>query len=135
MEPTLCFVTDQWAYFTTAPLDLQHGVNWDKAPYERVAGPPFAYDQYDIVYQAQLLSRGRKPWAITRVAFTGNLRPPGSRDVCSRLSVDDINAKKAPWLSTADGSVKVWAGTTLGEFRDLVREAGSAGIYIQPSGA
>lgn len=133
-DAVLCFVSDRWAYFTTCPLHLQWGDKWDTRPYERIAGPPYQYADYDLVYQAQLLSRGRKPWKVTRVAFTG-LKPPHGAGGCSGLSVEEINARKAPWLTNGDGKVTVWAGTTLGEFQDLVKKAGSSGVYIQPAGA
>lgn len=29
MSPVLCYVSDQWAYFTTQPLAEQRGDNWN----------------------------------------------------------------------------------------------------------
>ena len=118
-EPVLCYIKDNWAYFTTN-LEDQWGDDWDDAPYEHNAGEPLHYDDCQV----------------TKVAWEANLIPP-----CDRLyryfSVDYINSKGTPWLTSPEwenernGSIEIWAGTPLGEFKELIAMAG--GIVYEPS--
>ena len=41
VSPCLCYVDGCWAYFTTQRLDHQWGDDWNDAPYEHNAGPPY----------------------------------------------------------------------------------------------
>jgi hypothetical protein len=116
----LCFVRAPWAYFTRAPLDQQWGDGWERAPYERHAGPP--YD--DAAKQ------------IVTVAFDGPLLTPDAGDGAQELSVNDINRGSAPWLRTqnviGNAPVRIVAGVSLERFVELVELAG--GRVLAPPG-
>jgi len=121
-EPVLCYIKDNWAYFTTNLKD-QWGDDWDDAPYDSNAGEP--YTHYDDCQ-------------VTKVAWEANLIPP-----CDRLyrcfSVQQINALETPWLTSPDWesnknpAMEIWAGTSLSEFKSLIYGTGGT-IYeaIQP---
>jgi hypothetical protein len=121
-EPVLCYIKDNWAYFTTN-LESQWGFNWNEMPYNRITGKPYEY------------YRGCR---ITKVAWEADLIPP-----CERLnryySVYQINRRITPWLTSPkwenvrNGSIEIWAGTPLSEFKMLIYRAGGT-VYeaIQP---
>ena len=127
----LCYVTGPWAYFTTESLEEQWGDDWNDAPYQHNAGPPYDH-------------RGQ---TIVRVAYDGPLYQPGTYertdydgfgDLDTRgVSVEDINRgrKRWPWLAEMrweDGGhvagVEIWAGSSLEEFVGLV-ESGGGRVY------
>lgn len=116
----LCYVKDRWAYFTTVPLSEAWGDDWNDAPHDCNAGRPKA----DCVV----------------VAFDGDLEvcgtqfgwPPASVEHPHGYSVEEINDGEIPWLATMqyradrgqwDPVVRVMAGTTLAEFRRIVKAA------------
>jgi hypothetical protein len=121
-EPVLCYIKDNWAYFTTNLKD-QWGDDWDDAPYDRNAGEP--YTHYDDCQ-------------VTKVAWEANLIPPSER-LCRYYSVDQINAQKTPWLTSPDWDytrnpdMEIWAGTILSKFKSLIHKVGGT-VYeaIQP---
>jgi len=86
VEPVLCYVAGPWAYFTTWGLSKQWGDDWDDAPYEYNAGPP--YESKDGA------------WTIIKVAWDGPFETPADIGHSSDLSVDQINSGEAPWLKT-----------------------------------
>jgi hypothetical protein len=119
-EPILCYVDECWAYFTTAPLDEQWGDDWNDAPYEHNAGTPYE----------------REPYKISKVAFDfefyGMERPCDSH-LNSPYSVEQINAGAIAWLRTPsyfEKQVIISAGTTLSDFKRLIKEAGGK-VYIE----
>ena len=113
-DPTLCYIDDGvWAYFTTLPLDEATGDDWDDAHYELNAGAPYAQD-------------GAVP---TRIAFDGDFDEPCDH---GSWSVDQINAGRIPWLAApyVMPPCVIYAGTSLSEFKRLIREAGGR-IFVE----
>lgn len=125
-SPVLCYVDGPWAYFTTQELSEQWGDDWDDAPYEHNARPPYEFTDNDR-------RQGREPWEIVKVAWDGNFDPPCAGYGNSPWSVEQINAGAAEWLRTnswhAGKPVAIPAGTTLDRFRELVQEGGGK-VYL-----
>ena len=125
MDARLCYVTNQWAYFTTQPLDKQWGDDWNDWPYEHNAGEPYEYGDRDR-------ERGDQPWEIVKIAFEGPLfTPAGLAGGRSCYSVEQINAGAVAWLTKAYTKpvVNIYAGATVAEFINLVKEAGGK-VYL-----
>lgn len=130
-ESRLCYVDKQWAYFTTAPLELQWGDDWDDAPYEHNSG--FPYDDHYVVENGE---RKRVHHLITKVAWDGPYHPPCESFCNSPWSVKDINSGVVAWLipdkycSVIPGAKPIQAGKTLDEFIALIESAGG-NVYLQ----
>ncbi|MCA9368433.1 hypothetical protein KC887_09365 [Candidatus Kaiserbacteria bacterium] len=117
-EFKLCYIEDNYAFFTTKPLDTQWGDDWNDAPYEHNAGYPYAFDAHDR-------DRGYKPWCIMSVEFICHaLKTPRDGYLNSPYTVQGINKKEVPWLSNE--TTQIWAGCSIGEFTKLIKEAGGA---------
>jgi hypothetical protein len=117
-DPVLCYVEGPWAYFTTQALSDQSGDDWDDAWYEYNAGPPYEPCEDEA-----------GAWRIVRVVFVAGVEM--EQPCCtSSYSVDDVNAKRVPWLMTARWCgppvprVFVWAGTPLSEFIRVIQADG-----------
>lgn len=119
-EFKLCYVNKCWAYFTTNSLKDQWGDDWNDAPYEYNAGEPYEWAEYRKVPE----------YEIMKVAFDGDLLPPGDGFTNSPYSVDTINKGVVPWLRTWDGDIRIFAGVTLEEFKRLIKDAGGD-LYIK----
>lgn len=118
MDKYLCYIEDNFAYFTNNLKD-QWGDDWDDKPYEHNAGPPYENDEFKI----------------TKLAFQSELETPAERSGLNSLySVQDINAKKTPWLSGETynpiKSIEIYAGTTVEEFIDVILNSGGE-IYLK----
>lgn len=118
----LCYVEDQWAYFTELPLDKQWGDDWNDAPYEHNAGTPYCDEGQTIL----------------RIGFRdADLETPGA-DMCnSPYCVQRINQGVVPWLVTPRWSsqspiIKIFAGATPQEFKNKVRAAGGKVFVEEP---
>lgn len=130
-EPVLCYIRGQWAFFTTQKLSEQWGSDWSDAPYEHNSEDPNIYDE-------NAAKRGKKPWTITRIAFECDLETPDTWVLNSPWSVQDINNKETPWLSSGkcgkrgedNEPIEIWAGTTLSEFIHIVQGIGGT-IYTR----
>lgn len=125
----LCFVEGPWAYFTTKELSKQWGDDWNDAPYEHNAGPPYRWREET---DAKL---GLVPWEIVKVAWDGPLVPPCEGHVNSPYSVEEINRGAVAWLRSdhhSRGKILIPAGTTLHEFFSLVEAAGGH-VYVERS--
>lgn len=123
-EPVLCYVDDNFAYFTTQKLEHQCGDDWDDVPYEHNAEPP--YEDWENAID------GKEPrWTITKVAFESDLSEAKGYMINSKWSVESINRKNTPWLKDdyKNSGVVIWAGTTLSEFDRLISESGGAVYY------
>lgn len=105
-DPILCYIRDNWAYFTTKTLTEQTGDDWNDVPYEHNAGSP--YDD----------------GCITKIAFElGWETPSDLANGNSRYSVDDINMGAVAWLTdTWDHKGVITAGCPLSEFKKIVLE-------------
>lgn len=114
-DPVLCYVSGQWAFFTTQSLDKQWGDDWDDAPYEHNAGWPYGPH-----------SEKDGHWEIVRIAFDGPLVTPDDAVSNSTYSVRDINNRAVAWLRDrwSGSGVVIHAGTPLSEFKALVRKSG-----------
>lgn len=122
----LCYVEDSCAYFTTQDVTKQWGDDWNDAPYEHNAGEPYLPREYDIEV-------GKEPWEICCVAWEGPFRTPCDGHVNSPYSVEQINAGAVAWLATAsweDKQIAIMAGTTLRDFKRLVKEARGR-VYVE----
>ena len=110
----LCFVDPPWAYFTTQDLAAQAGERWEDAPYQDFAGPP----------EEPPLGQNLHEWEIVKVAYDcSNLITPAvmlqEAYLPIRLSVNDINSGRAPWLYQrpfGDPGIQVAAGCSLRSF-------------------
>ena len=118
----LCYVSDNFAYFTTQPLDKQWGDDWNDAPYEHNAGRPYEWDE----------RRGCPEYTITAVAFKSRMETPAEIDgMNSPYSVQAINNGAAVWLFDRWGSgVSIPAGATFAEFAKVIREA-EGEVYVR----
>lgn len=119
-EPILCYVEPPWALFTTQALEEQWGDDWNDAPYYCNAGPPYTPH------------REGESWEISRVAYDDiDLSTPENTTPHTYYSVEQINAREVPWLEPwyEESGLKVWAGTSLSEFINLVEENGGT-IYV-----
>lgn len=124
-EPVLCYVEDQWAYFTTQPLDKQWGDDWDDCPFECNSGRPYSHHPgYD---------QGREPWEIVKVAWDGSFYTPGEGHTNGHWSVKAINAGGIAWLRPdpycSTHKVFIMAGTPLSEFIEKVKSVGGK-VYV-----
>lgn len=147
-EPVLCYVDDQWAYFTTQRLEDQWGDDWNDAPYEHNAGRPYEpcwHRKGGKSCDCTACEKGWNPdgtpkWVISKVAWNGQLDTPsgGIDRLNSPWSVQDINGGVIPWLRTNKyaGSnvprVIIPAGITLSTFRTLVEAVGGQ-VYTSES--
>lgn len=129
----LCFVDPPWAYFTTQDLAEQRGERWEDAPYQDFAGPP----------EEPPLGQNPPEWEIVKVAYDcRNLITPAvmlqEAHLPVRLSVDDINSGRAPWLYQrpfGDFGISVFAGCSLLSFvAGYMRRIGQT-VYVPLDGA
>ena len=109
MQAVLCYVEDNWAYFTTRGLSKQWGDDWDDAPYEHNAGTPYEWNERWGAF-------GVPFYHIVKVAFDGPFERPCDPHLNSPYSVQRINSGAIAWLTTerwCDKIVAIPAGTTL----------------------
>lgn len=129
---SLCYVARNFAYFTSIPVELQWGDDWNDAPYEHNAGEP--YNDHRPTPGA-----ARVEHSILKVAFDGDLSTPRDGfDYNSPYSVEDINNKKVPWLMSLEyyqpqesdeEHLAAWGGDSLDDFIKVVTKAGG-NVYI-----
>ena len=115
-EFKLCYVEDNFAYFTRKELHEQWGDDWNDAPYEHNAGRPY-YDNED---------------EILMVAYRADLQSPCDNFCNSPYSVQDINNGAVAWLYDrhGDSNVAIHAGCGVEEFIDKVHKANGC-VYIE----
>ena len=115
--PVLCYVRDNWAWFTTLPLEDQWGDDWDDVPYQHNAGYPY--------------SSNPNSWELTKIAWDGPFIEPS--EWTKGISVRFINAGVVPWLRTVtyiEPIITIFAGITLFGFRKRIERAGGH-IYLR----
>ena len=130
-DARLCYVKGSFAWFTTHDPEQQTGDDWDDAPYEHNAEPPYepCWHNEPEVRNDPNRRRGLDPetgepwvtgemcrcvscvrdwnddgtpkWEISKVAWDGPLDPPGAFTINSGYSVDTINAGAIAWLFSA----------------------------------
>lgn len=118
----LCYVAGETAYFTTRTLDKQWGDDWNDAPYEHNAGPPYEWREG---------SSSEAPYQIAILKFSGPFSTPA--DIAgsnSRYSVQMINSGACAWLVADDPKYRsIPAGITAAQFADLMQAAGGT-VYL-----
>lgn len=120
MKLKLCYVDECWAYFTTQELSKQWGDDWNDAPYEHNAGPPYVSYKED-----------EPKWEIIKVAWEGAFDTPDEGHTNSPYSVEQINAGVVAWLRSyrwCKKQIIIQAGVSLEEFKELIK-AGGGTIY------
>lgn len=136
----LCYIDGDTAYFTTKELSEQWGDDWNDVPYEHNAGTPYGPA---IHYYADGTTKksekdwnedGTPKWELYKLKFEAwRLETPAQKaGHNSNLSVEDINARMAPWLSgrAKDKTpIVIYAGASIEEFKNKVRQA-DGDIYI-----
>lgn len=125
-EYKLCYVEDQWAYFTTQKVTDQWGDDWNDAPYEHNAGTPYLWHE----------ARPEPPYKIAMVAFDVEFATPAQpfSTSYSPYSVEAINHGATPWLKSPpwvdkENAIEIWAGTPYPEFVELIQLARGA-VYV-----
>ena len=111
-EFKLCYIRDSFAFFTTADLKDQWGDSWNNAPYRHNAEDPNEWSADSDVPK----------YEIRKIAFDSYLDTPGDK-----YSVEMINGGAVAWLCFPlheDTTVVIPAGTTLEDFKRLIKEAG-----------
>jgi hypothetical protein len=110
----LCYISGDFAYFTTQDISKQWGDDWNDAPYEHNAGTPYEGTE----------------WAIKRLYFEAHLLKPCDYHQNSPWSVERINAGEEPWLKQYDGKPeKLFAGANIEVFCSFVRVHGGGNVY------
>jgi hypothetical protein len=148
----LCYLDENWAYFTTQDLDKQWGDDWNDAPYEHNAGPPYLpcwhnepkyinHPKRGLCKTGELCmcntckndwnEDGTPKFKIFKIAYEVDFNkqlPSDSFSGNSRWSVQEINARKTPWLIVNDKYI--YAGTTLKQFCEIIKQ--EDGIIYMP---
>lgn len=131
-EFKLCYIKDNFAYFTTQDLKDQDGDGWDEIPYEYKAGEPYkpglrTKNIQDSIF-GKLDSHSNKEedskWDILKLAFDGYFETPKDDPLNNKYSVEDINAGAVAWLTQPWKNINIFAGTTLGTFIKLIKRSG-----------
>lgn len=132
----LCYVAGGNAYFTTLPIEKQHGDGWHKIPYEHNAGRPY-------LWRGEEFEKIEKYHVVT-IIFKGPFGEPCDGFTNSPYSVYDMNSGRIPWVKfnhymsefgteetrKAAQMQPIFAGTTLKEFMKRISEAGGE-IYMR----
>jgi hypothetical protein len=123
----LCYCDNNWAWFTTCPLDKQWGDDWNDAPYEHNAGEPYEWAEY----------RNIAPYNIVKVSWEGCFILPCYETLNSPYSVQMINRGDIAWLrpgydNVGEDAKPIHAGTTLGEFVRMILAADGR-VYVEVS--
>lgn len=120
----LCYIENNWAYFTTQELDKQWGDDWDDAPYEHNAGEPYTYHE----------GHDEEPWEIVKIGWDGDFYPPCYNILNSNYSVKSINAGAIAWLTSnlysKEMPTVIHAGTSLEDFCKMIKSKGGK-VYIE----
>lgn len=129
----LCYVKNNWAYFTTRAVEDQWGDGWGSIAYEHNAGDPYHFLERDKQH-------GVIPWEIVKVAWEGDFDTPCDGHLNSPWSVEQINMGQVCWLRISrwrtpikGAPMGLFAGANLQEFRDFIR--GNDGVVYEPMGA
>lgn len=134
-EPVLCYIDQhKRAYFTTQALSKQWGDDWNDAPYEQNARPPYddreEPQKWKITVVAYQHPKYETPADFAIIASEGRWEPAPH----SGYSVEMINRKNVAWLadvwsSREDALEPIFAGTPLSQFLQIIRgTGGKAGV-------
>lgn len=128
-EFKLCYVEENFAYFTTQELSKQWGDDWNDAPYEHNAGRPYTPSPNS---KKDWSDDGTPKWSIKKVAYEGPFNQPCDNYLNSPYSVEAINKGEIAWLFTdrwVKKPISIKAGVSLQEFTEIVRNAGGE-VYL-----
>jgi len=110
----LCYVEENFAYFSDIGPEEAWGHDWNNTPYEHNAGRPY-------------MDKGN--WIV--VAFDSCLVQPSYSYTNSPYSVADINKiGLTPWLRSHDGCTRIYAGDSIREFMQKIKEHGGS-VYLK----
>lgn len=128
-DAVLCYVdSNHVAYFTTQSLEKQWGDDWNDAPYEHNAGTPYTWHckrstyHYPCSVEKRDCNCENPTYEVYELWFDAPLRTPDYGHLNSPWSVEAINSGAVPWLK--NGIAKIYAGTTLRTFRQIIAEIG-----------
>ena len=134
----LCYIQDNFAYFTTQELEKQTGDDWNDAPYEHNAGLPYLpHVRHYADGRTEKIPEywnedGTPKWEIYTVAYSDVYAetPAQIAGLNSRCSVDMINAKVVPWLTDwPNGKRALFAGASVEEFIEFIESQGGT-VYL-----
>lgn len=103
----LCYVDDEFAYFTTKPLTEQWGDDWNDVPYEHNAGTPYKDEGMEIM----------------KLAYSADMETPREGYNNSPFSVEVINSGAIAWLRSSTWSkvkVEIQAGALTRKTGELI---------------
>jgi hypothetical protein len=137
----LCYIEERDAYFTTQDLSLQWGDDWDDAPYEYNAEPPYKprvhyySDGTTSKIETDWNSDGTPKWEILKIKFELDWTyvTPEENFNNPAYSVKDINAGLVPWIfgTSYDGTtLSIPAGTSVEDFKKMVKSVGGK-IFVE----
>ena len=136
----LCYIANNFAYFTTQDLDKQWGDDWNDAPYEHNAGAPYEpsiryyADGRKEKFERDWNEDGTPKWEILKVAFDTRWyveTPAETAGSNSMYSVQMINNKLIPWLVKYPDK-ELFAGASVEEFITFIEECGGT-VYLPKS--
>ena len=117
MKYRLCYIRNNFAYFTRKPLNEQWGDDWNDAPYEHNAGEPYEDE----------------PGQIKVLAFKGDfVTPEEAYAPGSPYSIEDINNGRIYWLKVLYSDEKIYAGASIKEFIRFI-EKNEGQIFVKRS--
>lgn len=127
----LCYIENNFAYFTTQDLDKQWGDDWDGAPYEHNAGTPYP-PLYRYVagrnekVETDWNADGTPKWEIVKIAFycPSAETPAQMAYGNSKYSVQQINKGMIPWLTSRQHNTCKYAGASIDSFVFFIEECG-----------
>ena len=121
----LFYIREPWAWFTDGKLEDVGGDDFNDAPYEHNASGPYEWAEFRNVPEYSLL----------RIAFDSEYDTPAERNIS--VSVDAINRGDVAWLAwpswSSDKRPAIQAGTSLEQFKSLIRESGGS-IFVEELG-
>lgn len=131
----LCYIENNFAYFTTQDLNKQWGDDWDDAPYEHNAEEPytpairyFTADRQEKI-ETDWNADGTPKWEIMKIAFycPSAATPAETAGMNSPYSVEMINNKLVPWLIVhwrMYPDKALFAGASIDSFVEFIEDAG-----------
>jgi hypothetical protein len=127
----LCYIGNNFAYFTTQDLDKQWGDDWGDAPYEHNAEPPYTphiryyADGRTEKVETDWNEDGTPKWEIMKIAFycPAAATPADTAGMNSPYSVQMINNKLIPWLTVYPDKA-LFAGVSIDSFVEFIEESG-----------
>ena len=116
----LCYIDpdNKHAFFSERYAENNWGDDWDDAPYEHNAGEPYDED-FDGPELGVKNGRGiYNPIDIKEFRFIlpFEYKMPCDGHLNSPYSVEQINNREVPWISSIKDDVKIYANTTIEEF-------------------